>query len=108
MTDFEKMYDGSWYTITGVGGDETEWKNGYQDMLTKAGIGTIREWVAFTGDEMNRYYGLTDNNAYPCDRHFLAFPLDGLCIKNWQCSNCKCRTDGLTISWLTMRFVKGK
>ena len=78
MTDFEKMYAGSWYTITGVGGDETEWKDGYQDLLTKAGIGTIREWVAFTGDEMNRYYGLTDTNAYPHDLHFLAFPLDGL------------------------------
>lgn len=78
MTDFEKMYAGSWYTITGVGGDEQEFKDGYQDLLTKAGIGTIREWVAFTGDEMNRYYGLTDTNAYPYDLHFLAFPLDGM------------------------------
>lgn len=79
MTDFEKMYAGSWYTIIGTGGDEAEWKNGYQDMLKD--VGTIREWVAFTGDEMNRYYELTDNNAYPCDLHFLAFPLDGLDVE---------------------------
>lgn len=78
MVDFDKMYAGSWYTIIGVGGNEAEWKDGYQDMLTQNGIGTIREWVAFTGDEMNRHYGLTDENAYKNDLHFLAFPLDGL------------------------------
>lgn len=63
-----------------AGGDEAEWKNGYQDMLTSEGIGTIREWVSFTGDEMNRQYGLTCSNAYPANLHFLAFPLDGLDI----------------------------
>lgn len=78
MVDFDKLENGSWYTITGAGGDEAEWKAGYQDMLAKDGIGTIREWVAFTGDDMNRQYGLTGNNAYPADLHFLAFPLDGL------------------------------
>ena len=78
MVDFEKLDAGSWYTISGVGGDEHEWKNGYQDMLTQAGIGTIKEWVEFSGAAMNSHYGLTDTNAYPDDLHFLAFPLDGL------------------------------
>lgn len=78
MADFDKMYSGSWYTITGVGGDEAEWKSGYQKMLEDSGIGKISEWVEFTGAEMNVRYGLTDENAYPDDLHFLAFPLDGL------------------------------
>lgn len=78
MADFDKMYSGSWYTITGVGGDETEWKDGYQKLLDEQGIGTIKEWVEFTGAEMNTRYGLTGDNAYPDDLHFLAFPLDGM------------------------------
>ena len=78
MADFEKLYAGSWYTITGVGGDINEWKNGYQDLLDGLNIGKIKEWAEFTGTEMNVYYGLTDNNAYKDDLHFLAFSLDGL------------------------------
>lgn len=78
MADFEKMYAGSWYTITGVGGNKQEWKNGYQALMNQANIGTIKEWVEFTGAEMNAYYGLTDTNAYPDDLNFLAFPLDDL------------------------------
>ena len=78
MADFDKMYDGSWYTICGCGGDIEEWKAGYQDLLGKAEIGTIKEWVEFTGKEMNAYYGLKGNNAYPASYRFLAFPLDGL------------------------------
>lgn len=78
MTDFRKMYDGSYYTITGCGGDLNEWINGYEEMLEKEEIGKPVEWVAFTGAEMNTEYGLTGDNAYPSDLHFLAFPLDGL------------------------------
>lgn len=77
---FDTMEKGSWYTITGCGGELSDWKNGYQEMLDKEGIGTIGEWVEFIGRDMNRYYGLTGDNAYPDDLHFLAFPLDGLDI----------------------------
>ncbi|MED4061724.1 hypothetical protein [Priestia megaterium] len=78
MTDFNKMYNGSYYTIEGAGGDLNEWKDGYQKMLTEQGIGTITEWVEFTGKEMNDTYGLTGNNRYPDNFQFLAFSLDGL------------------------------
>ena len=79
MADFEKMYSGSWYTITGAAEDE-EWQRGYQEMFDELGIGTISRWVSFSGAEMNSHYGLTDANAYPDGLHFLAFPLDGLDI----------------------------
>lgn len=79
-TDFERLYNGSYYTITGCGGDLEEWKKGYQDLLDKEGIGTIKEWISFTGKEMNDEYHLTGNNRYPDDVHFLAFSLEGLHI----------------------------
>ena len=78
MADFIKMYKGSYYTIEGAGGDLNEWKKGYQEMLTEHGIGTITEWVDFTGKEMNDTYSLTDKNRYPDNFTFLAFSLDGL------------------------------
>ena len=78
IVNFDVMERGSWYTITGAGGNVEEWKTGYQDLMNEEGIGTIKEWVEFTGADMNARYGLTDDNAYPDDLHFLAFPLDGL------------------------------
>lgn len=75
---FEKAYNGSYYTITGCGGDLNEWKNGYQEMLDKKEIGKIQEWITFTGKDMNEEYGLTGNNAYKDEITFLAFPLTGL------------------------------
>ena len=78
MVDFELMESESWYTITGVGGDEDGWKQGYQDILDEDNIGTIQKWVEFTGADMNAHYGLTDENAYQDDLHFLAFPLNCL------------------------------
>ena len=84
MVDLETMwvlehaYQGSWYTITGAGGDLSEWTEGYEDMLALEGIGKPREWHSFKGSDMNERYGLTGENAYPDDLTFLAFPLDGL------------------------------
>lgn len=73
-------YDGSYYTIVGAGGDINEWKTGYGQMLEEKGIGRITNWISFTGKEMNEEFDLTDDNRYPDDLHFLAFPLDGLNI----------------------------
>lgn len=73
-----RAYDGSYYTITGAGGDLQEWKNGYAAMLEEQSIGTITEWIGFTGKDMNDEFHLTGNNEYPDDLHFLAFPLTGL------------------------------
>lgn len=74
----DKAYNGSYYTIIGAGGDLQEWKDGYQELLNKENIGTIKEWITFTGSDMNTKYNLTGDNAYPNDLTFLAFPLDGL------------------------------
>ena len=74
----QKAYDGSYYTITGCGGDLEEWKEGYEKMLAAENIGKPAEWIDFTGKDMNTIYNLTGLNAYPEDLHFLAFPLDGL------------------------------
>lgn len=81
MTDiFQTMYDGSWYTITGAGGDLQEWRDGYQKILNDRGIGTIQQWYDWTGRDMNDLYCLTGSNRYPDDLHFLGFCLDGLDI----------------------------
>ena len=77
-SDLDKAYNGSYYTITGCGGDLQEWKDGYQELLNKEGIGTIKEWITFKGSDMNNKYHLTGGNAYPEDLTFLAFSLDGL------------------------------
>ena len=78
MTDFDKLYNGSWFTIEGAGGDLNEWKEGLQQILDDEGIGTIQEWSEFSGEEMNDVYQLTGSNRYPDDLVFLAFSLEGL------------------------------
>lgn len=75
----DKAYNGSYYTILGCGGDLNEWKQGYQDMLNAEGIGTIKEWVEFSGQDINEYCEITDD-LFPNDLHCLAFCLDGLHI----------------------------
>lgn len=75
---FEKAYTGSYYTITGAGGDLEKWKQGIQGLLDKQEIGTIKEWITFTGKDMNENYSLTGNNRYPDNLTFLAFSLEGL------------------------------
>ena len=77
---FDKMYNESWYTITGAGGDIKEWEEGYQGLLDDLSIGKIEEWVSFKGKDMNEYYGLTGSNAYADDLTFLAFPISNLDI----------------------------
>lgn len=71
-----EAYKGNYYTIIGCGGDLNEWKEGYAKILKDAEIGTIRHWIEFTGADMNNVYGLTGDNAYQPDLHFLAFRLE--------------------------------
>ena len=75
---FINAYSGSWYTITGCGGDLNEWENGYSELLKEQGIGTGVEWHRFTGHDYNKAFNLTGDNRYPDDLMFLCFPLDGM------------------------------
>lgn len=75
---FKAAYSGSYYTVLGCGGELSEWIEGYTQTLNEAGIGEPREFVTFTGADMNTHYGLTGSNAYPDDVTCLMFPLDGL------------------------------
>lgn len=77
---FLRAYSESWYTITGVGGDLQEWKDGYTKLLEGAGIGTPLEFHTFTGRDYNEAFHTTGANRYPDDLTFLTFPLDGLHI----------------------------
>jgi len=74
----DTLYNDSWYTIEGAGGDLNDWVNGYQEMFDKENIGTIQEFVTFSGKDMNEYYELSGRNRYPDNFTFLAFPLNGL------------------------------
>ena len=80
MNKFKEMYDESWYTIIGCGGDLKEWKDGYDKLLNERGIGVPKKWIHFTGKEMNEEYDLEGDNAYPDDLNFLAFSLEELDI----------------------------
>lgn len=75
---FINAYAGSWYTITGCGGDITEWEIAYNNLLGQHGIGSDIEWHKFTGREYNEAFHLTGDNRYPDDLVFLCFPLDAL------------------------------
>lgn len=75
---FEKAYQGSWYTLTGVNGNLKEWVEVYSKMLVEKGIGIPTEFITFKGSDMNEYYGLFGSVAYPSTMQFLAFSLDGL------------------------------
>ena len=75
---FLSAYRGSWYTITGCGGDLDEWMTGYNKLLGEQGIGTDPEWHSFTGREYNEFFGTHGDNRYPDDLVFLCFPIDGL------------------------------
>lgn len=79
-TDFDKYYDGSYYTVEGAGGDLSDWVNGLNDLFKDADIGYVKpeDFVTFNGSDMNDYYNLSGKNRYPNDFTFLAFPLDGL------------------------------
>ncbi len=77
---FKKAYKGSYYTITGCGGELSDWKNGYEDLMAQKGIGKPASWHSFSGKDMNETYGLTGSNRYPDELTFLCFPLDGLHI----------------------------
>ena len=77
---FQKAYEGSYYTITGCGGNLQEWIDGYEKIFAEKGIGKPVCWHHFTGKDMNEEYHLTGRNAYQDDLVFLCFPTDGLDI----------------------------
>ena len=72
---FDEVYGGSFYTILGCA-DPTEYMEGYEEELAKIGVKPAY-WVLFTGDEVNREYGLTGDNAFQENLNILAFPLIG-------------------------------
>jgi len=76
--DFEQLYNESAFTIEGCGGELTEWMEGINKLLAEKEIGQVETFYTFKGEDMNNYYDLTDNNRYPDDLTFLAFPLDNL------------------------------
>lgn len=76
----KKAYEGSYYTITGAGGNLQEWKDGYAEWMKERGIGEPACWIEFTGKDMNETFALTGERRYRDDLHFLAFPLDRLDI----------------------------
>lgn len=81
VTDLEQldqMYKGSYYTITGAGGELSEWTKGYTEYLQQEQIGTPKEFFIFKGDQMNHKYQLAGSVAYDKDLTFISFPLDDL------------------------------
>ena len=78
-TDLQAAYDGSFYTISGAGGDVQEWVDGYEKLMKEGGIGTPTEWLQCTGADINAFAGENDD-PYPDDLVCLLFPLEGLDI----------------------------
>jgi len=78
FTDLRQAEDGSFYTISGCGGDLQEWIDGYETWLDEAGIGTPVEWFVTSGESINAYVGPENTNPYPFDISILMFPLASL------------------------------
>ena len=78
--DFAELEKGSYYTITGAGGDIQQWIDGYNELLEKESIGIPKEWCLFHGSDMNREYQLNYDVQYANDLVFLAFSSEGLDI----------------------------
>lgn len=79
--DLERAYDGSFYTISGAGGDLDEWVEGYEKMLAElADIDKPTEWFQTTGAAVNEFAGENNTNPFLDDCVLLLFPLDGLNI----------------------------
>lgn len=85
--DLTAARDGSYYTITGAGGDLSEWVAGYEKALAEAGIGQPVAWYRTTGAKVNEFRRRTagggevhPSDAFADDLTVLMFPLDGLLI----------------------------
>src|SRR4051794_30857791 len=82
LTELEEAYEGSYYTISGVGGDPEEWVTGYEEELEKAEIGKPKEWWLTTGAAVNLFVRVAmdveGKDLYPLDVKILMFPLEGL------------------------------
>lgn len=77
VEELQVAYDGSYYLISGAGGNLKEWVDGYEDMLNEAGIGKPVKWFQTTGAAINLYAG-GNFDPFPLDLTCLLFPLDGL------------------------------
>jgi len=77
--DLNRAEEGSFYTISGAGGDLNDWVEGIQGLLDEREIGTVREWATCFGGDVNRYAGET-KDPFPADLVVLMFSLDGLDI----------------------------
>lgn len=73
-----EVYNNSFYTISGAGGNLDEWMDSYERLFAEQEIGRPEFWITFTGQDVNDEYSLEGNNRFQDDLVFLAFPLDGL------------------------------
>lgn len=78
--EFEMLYKGSAYTVTGAGGPLEDWMTGITNALQENKIGEPKVFYTFKGKQMNEQYGLSGKVAYDNDLTFLSFPLDNLDI----------------------------
>lgn len=75
---FTEAYNGSYFTVLGAGGPISDWTDGLTGMLAEEGMGEPKEFIVFSGKDMNRHYGLTGTNAYDGSLTCVMFPLDGI------------------------------
>jgi hypothetical protein len=83
LQDLQQARDGSFYTILGVGGDQSEWTAGYEGWMAEAEIGKPVRWYVTSGAAVNaqrcREIGFVrESDCFPDDLTILLFPLDGL------------------------------
>lgn len=76
----KQAYDKSYYTIVGCGGNLNVWKESYEKLLKLENIGTVTEWIQFTGEDVNYIFDLKGDNRFKDNLVFLAFPTDNLDI----------------------------
>lgn len=87
--EIKEVYNNSYSTILGAGGDLQEWVNGITEWMKENNFGEMSNIVTFKGKDVNKIWDLKDNNKLPNDLTILAWSNDKIdlnkyCISRMQ------------------------
>lgn len=74
--EIRELYENSYSTILGAGGDLQEWVGGISKWMESKGLGEMTNVVTFKGKDVNDIYNLEGRNRFPDDLIILAWAND--------------------------------
>lgn len=87
--EIKELYDNSYSTILGAGGDLQEWVDGITNWMKENNFGEMSNIVTFKGKDVNDLYNLEGDNRFKDDLTILAWSNDKIdmgryCIPRMQ------------------------